>query len=94
MPAASTIRFNPILRQFYFSLLERGKRKMTTVGTIMRKLLHIIYGVLKHQQPFDPNHASAVDSKGRNCKVCLIPLARSRQHLTVSVHPLGQWLLL
>jgi hypothetical protein len=26
------------------------------IGAIMNKLLHIIYGVLKHQKPFDPEY--------------------------------------
>jgi len=25
------------------------------VGAVMRKLIHIIYGVLKNNQPFDPD---------------------------------------
>jgi transposase len=24
------------------------------IGAVMRKLVHIIYGVLKHQTPYDP----------------------------------------
>jgi transposase len=34
---------------------------MVIIGAVMRKLLHIIYGVLKSGRPFDPswsaNHA-------------------------------------
>jgi len=29
---------------------------MTIVGAVMRKLVHLAYGVLKHRQPFDPNY--------------------------------------
>jgi hypothetical protein len=29
------------------------------VGAAMRKLLHIVYGVLKHQRAFDPTIAGA-----------------------------------
>jgi len=36
-------------------LLKAGKQKMLIVGTAMRKLVHIIYGVLKNNQPFNPN---------------------------------------
>jgi len=30
-----------------------GKEKMVIIGAAMRKLLHICYGVLKNQTPFD-----------------------------------------
>ena len=29
---------------------------MIIIGAIMRKLLHIVYGVLKSGQPFDPDY--------------------------------------
>jgi len=29
---------------------------MQVIGAAMRKLAHIIYGVLKHQRPFDENY--------------------------------------
>jgi transposase len=38
-------------------LRERGKHKMIIVGAIMRKLLHIVYGILKSGQPYDPAYA-------------------------------------
>jgi hypothetical protein len=28
---------------------------MVVIAAAMRKLLHIAFGVLKHQRPFDPN---------------------------------------
>jgi len=36
-------------------LRAAGKSKMCIVGAAMRKLLHLIWGVLKTNQPFDPN---------------------------------------
>jgi len=59
LPAVSAMRFNPILREFAQRLLERGKPKMAVVGAVMRKLLHQAYGVLKHNQPFNPNWVPA-----------------------------------
>ena len=56
MPAMCAKRYNPVLREFYKRLLEKGKSKMSAIGAVMRKLLHIIFGVLKHQQPFDPHY--------------------------------------
>jgi transposase len=37
-------------------LKVQGKPSIVIVGAVMTKLLHIIYGVLKHGQPFNPNH--------------------------------------
>ena len=56
MPAICATRYNPMLQTFYERLRQRGKSKMAAVGAVMRKLLHIVYGVLKHQRPFDPNY--------------------------------------
>ena len=36
-----------------------GKRPLVVVGAAMRKLLHLIYGVLKSGKPFDPAVAMA-----------------------------------
>lgn len=53
-PALAAMRFNPILHAFAARLLATGKHKMVVVAAVMRKLLHIVYGVLKHRQPFNP----------------------------------------
>lgn len=54
MPALSARRFNPVLKHFGDSLAEQGKADMLIIGAIMRKLLHLAFGVIKHDQPFDP----------------------------------------
>lgn len=56
MPAVCATRYNPDLKTFYERLIERGKSKMAAVGAVMRKLLHIVYGVLKHRHPFELNY--------------------------------------
>lgn len=56
MPALSAMRFNPIVKRFAERLAERGKTGKTLVIAAMRKLLHIVYGVLKHGRPFDPEY--------------------------------------
>ncbi len=38
-------------------LAARGKAKKVIIGAVMRKLVHICYGVLKHQTPYDPAKA-------------------------------------
>ena len=56
MPALSAILCNPIIKALVKRLQDRGKSKMTIVGAVMRKLVHLAYGVLKHGKPFDPNY--------------------------------------
>ena len=57
-PALSAIRFNPIVKAMAKRLEGRNKDKMVIVGAAMRKLLQIVYGVLKSGKPFDPNYAN------------------------------------
>jgi transposase len=52
-PAISALRCNAAIKAFGDRLAERGKAKMVIIGAAMRKLLHICYGVLKNQAPFD-----------------------------------------
>ena len=53
-PALTATRYNPLIKAHYERLLEGGKIKMVALAACMRKLLMLCYGVLKHQQPFDP----------------------------------------
>ncbi|MDT8307139.1 MAG: transposase [Anaerolineae bacterium] len=57
MPALSAHNHNPILASLRQRLLRRGKTKMTVIVAVMRKMVHLCYGVLKTRQPFDPNYA-------------------------------------
>jgi transposase len=57
MPALVALRYNPILADLKQRLTTYGKAKMAIVGAAMRKLVHIIYGVLKNEMPFDANFA-------------------------------------
>ncbi|MCG8415482.1 MAG: IS110 family transposase [Pseudomonadales bacterium] len=52
-PAMVALRHNPALKQLRDRLVEKGKPKMVIIGAAMRKLIHIIYGVLKNRTPFD-----------------------------------------
>lgn len=54
MPALSAMLYNPIIQALVARLSKRGKKRMTIVGAVMRKLVHLAYGVLKTGQPFDP----------------------------------------
>ena len=55
-PAVVALTHNPIIRRFADRLKAAGKTKMAIIGAIMRKLLHIAYGILKSGKPFDPNY--------------------------------------
>jgi len=55
MPAMTAMRHNPTVHQFSQNLLKRGKTKMAVVVASMRKLVHIIFGVLKNKKPYDPS---------------------------------------
>lgn len=57
MPALVAIRYNPLLKIFYERLLARGKTKMVAVAAVMRKLLVLMFGVLKSGIAFDVNYA-------------------------------------
>jgi transposase len=57
MPAVVAMCRNPLLQAFSQRLLDRGKAKMQAIGAIMRKLVHLAFGILKSQQPFDPNYS-------------------------------------
>ena len=57
MPALVAIKYNPPLSHFASRLRSAGKPKMSVVCAVMRKLIHIAFGVLKHQQPFNPSLA-------------------------------------
>ena len=49
LPTLTAIRFNPVLKRFFDRLVAAGKPKMQAVGSCMRKLVMICYGVLKNR---------------------------------------------
>lgn len=53
------MRHNPLLKAMSERLLGRGKAKMQVIGALMRKLVHLAFGILKSQKPFDPNYLTA-----------------------------------
>ncbi len=55
MPALVALRFNPIVRELGRRLQAKGRSGKYIVVAAMRKLLRLIYGVVKQEQPFDPN---------------------------------------
>lgn len=61
MPALAARKHNPILSAFAAQLATRGKTPKQIITAIMRKLLHLAYGILKSGQPFDPHYLQALD---------------------------------
>jgi transposase len=52
MPALTASRSSPHLRAFYRHLQNNGKCKMVSLIAVMRKLLHAIFGMFKHDLLF------------------------------------------
>jgi transposase len=53
-PALTALRCSPFFQHWAEGLRQRGKSKMAVIGAAMRKLVHLAHGVLKTDQPFDP----------------------------------------
>jgi transposase len=56
MPAMVAMRHNPILKPFAERLARNGLKPKQVIAAVMRKLLHLAYGVLKNKEPFNPNY--------------------------------------
>jgi transposase len=55
-PAVTALRCNPVIKAWASGLRERGKCEMQVIGAVMRKLIHLAFGVLKSGKPYDPLH--------------------------------------
>jgi len=60
MATLSATLFNPLVKQKYQRLIQRGKSKMTALIAAANKLLRIAFGVLKSQKPFDVNYLANI----------------------------------
>lgn len=58
MPAISAATNNTELKCFYNRLLARGKPPKQALTAVMRKIVHLCYGVVKNQTPYQENFAS------------------------------------
>ncbi|MBA1190005.1 IS110 family transposase, partial [Pseudomonas entomophila] len=52
--------FNPVIKAMAERLGNRRKAYKQIVCAAMRKLLHLVYGVVKSDKPFDPQIALAM----------------------------------
>lgn len=58
-PAINARRFNPVIQAFCQNLLDKGKPMMVVICAAMRKLLHLVFGVIKSGKPFDAAHLTS-----------------------------------
>ena len=54
MPALSAMLHNPIVEALYDRMKAKSKNGMVTACPCMKKLVHLIYGVIKSNKLFDP----------------------------------------
>ena len=60
MPALSAKQHDPHVKAYFEHLVDNGKLKIQAVCAVMRKLLHAIHGMLKHDKPFDNTRFYAI----------------------------------
>jgi len=56
MPAINSMAYNPVLKSFADNLRKRGIAGKKIVAAVMRKLIHLVYAILKSGKPFDPEY--------------------------------------
>jgi transposase len=61
MPSVTASRCNPDVHALYERLLKAGKTKMSALGAAMRKMAHLIFGVLKSRQTYRPFHSPILE---------------------------------
>ncbi|MGZ8943735.1 MAG: IS110 family RNA-guided transposase [Methylobacter sp.] len=60
MPALSAKQHDPHVKAYFQHLVDNGKKPLQAVCAVMRKLLHAIHGMLKHNKPFDNTRFYAI----------------------------------
>jgi len=51
--ALTSLRCNPVLREYYLKKLSEGKPKKVALVACARKLVRIVYSMLKSNQAYD-----------------------------------------
>ncbi len=54
MPALVGAKHCQAFAHFRAKLIARGKTPKQAICALMRKLIHVVFGILKHQKPFNP----------------------------------------
>ena len=55
MPSLTAMTYNPAIKQFANRLKSKGKPSKVIIGAVMRKLLRIIFAIVKSGRPFEVN---------------------------------------
>lgn len=59
---AKKMLLNPIFREYYEKKISEGKSKNKAIKCIQRRLINIIYGIMKHNKPYiNPDAAYLTD---------------------------------
>jgi len=66
MVAMSATVHNPLIRDVYERARRNGKCRMAALGICMHKIARIVYGMLKHNRPFNPAIDQANQKKHQN----------------------------
>jgi transposase len=62
MPTIVAVQHEPRIRAFYQKLLAKGKKPMQANVAVMRKLLHAIHGMLRHDRDFEGEKFFAMEA--------------------------------
>lgn len=55
MPSWVAVKNEPNVKAFYNKLIDAGKKPLQAIVAVMRKLLHAIWGMFKHDKTWDGN---------------------------------------
>ena len=66
MVAKTAIVHNPLIKEIYARQLKKGMNKTAAIGVCMHKILRIIFGMLKHNEKFNPEKDRANSEKMLN----------------------------
>ena len=58
--AITAARFNKTLSNFFLRPRSNGKSKIVSIIAVMRKLVHIMFGVLKNEENYQENYISNI----------------------------------
>jgi len=50
--AITSVRFNPVLKEYYQQKVKEGKSHMTVIGAVSRKLTGIVFALMRDNKPF------------------------------------------
>jgi hypothetical protein len=65
MPSLSAKQHDSHVKAYFQHLIDNGKKPLQAVCAIMRKLIHAIYGILKHNKPYDNTRFYAITVSAR-----------------------------